>query len=471
MSKCTDMLNKFLLPITACITLVASAPAQTLSVGGADVDITPPPGNRMAGYFDERIATGTHDPLHAKALVLRQGQTELALVFCDLLGLSLNVTTNARARASALTGIPVPNIMISATHSHTGPLFDDIRETYFHQAALAKTGADPHRTMDYPAWLTERLVQVITEAQTNLRPAELSVGITTLEGVAFNRRYWMTNGTVHFNPGQLNPKIVRPAGPVDPRLGILLAREPGANLPFAGLTVFGLHSDTAGGALYSADYEYYLEQTLQGAFGSNYLSAFGLGPCGDINHVNVKKKETTTGYPVSERIGSTLGKTVLTASADLCPLTRPSFAVRDKTLIVPLQIPTPEQLASAQSMIDKLADSNVDFYARVSATKILDLAERGRFVPMEVQVFRFDADTALVCLPGEIFTELGMAIKHDSPFKYTFVMSVCNDRPSYVPTRKAFKEGSYEVTNSRVQPGSGEKLVKAAVRLLKQLKP
>jgi hypothetical protein len=462
---------RFLIIFFAGVATAASVWAQMPSVGAAEVDITPPAGNRMAGYFDERIATGTHDPLHAKALVLRQRRTELALVFCDLLGLSLNVSTNARARASALTGIPVPNIMISATHSHTGPLFDDIRDDYLHEAALAKTGADAHRTMDYPAWLIERLARVIVDAQTDLRPAELCADMTTLEGVAFNRRYWMTNGTVRFNPGQLNPKIVRPAGPVDPTVDILLAREPGAALPFAGITVFGLHSDTAGGTLYSADYEYYLEQTLQHAFGSNFLSAFGLGPCGDVNHVNVKKKEPVTGFAVSERIGRALGDTVVSASVILLPLAHPSLAVRDKTLLIPLQKPTAAQVASAQSMIDKLADTNADFYARVDATRTLDLVRRGPVVPMEVQVFRFDADTALVCLPGEIFAELGLAIKRGSPFPRTFVMTVCNDRPSYVPTEQAFKEGSYEVSNSRVQPGSGEKLVSTALRLLGQLKP
>jgi hypothetical protein len=88
---------------------------------------------------------------------------------------------------------------------------------------------------------------------------------------------------------------------------------------------------------------------------------------------------------------------------------------------------------------------------------------------MEVQVFRLDKETALVGLPGEIFCDLGQAIKRASPFKRTIVMSICNDRPAYVPTRKAFAEGSYEVANSRVKPGGGEMLVDAAVKLLKQL--
>ena len=89
---------------------------------------------------------------------------------------------------------------------------------------------------------------------------------------------------------------------------------------------------------------------------------------------------------------------------------------------------------------------------------------------MEVQVFRLDADTALVCLPCEIFVDLGLAIKKASPFKKTIVMSICNDRPSYVPTQKAFTEGSYEVTNARVKPGVGEMLVDTAVKLLKEVK-
>jgi neutral ceramidase len=76
---------------------------------------------------------------------------------------------------------------------------------------------------------------------------------------------------------------------------------------------------------------------------------------------------------------------------------------------------------------------------------------------------------AVVGLPGEIFVELGLAIKKASPFPLTMVIELCNDAPGYVPTAKAFKEGSYETVNSRVQPGGSEKLVEAARRLLKEL--
>src|SRR4051794_23512966 len=111
--------------VAAPATFCYGAQEQSLRAGAAEIDITPPIDHRMAGYFDERLATGVHDPLKAKALVLQQGKQQITFVFCDLVGVSLNVTTNARALASRKTAIPISNIVICATHSHTGPLFDD----------------------------------------------------------------------------------------------------------------------------------------------------------------------------------------------------------------------------------------------------------------------------------------------------------------------------------------------------------
>ena len=465
---CFVLTSCFLL--TSCKNTTPPSSQTSLRIGAAETDITPPIGYRMAGYFDERLSTGTHDPLKSKAIVLQQGKTKMALVFCDLLGLSLNVTTNARALASRQTGIPFSNIMISATHSHTGPLFDDVRRDYFHQAAIAKNGSDPTERVSYPDFLTERIVQAISEAYSKLRPAELETGITKQENMTYNRRFWMKNGKVVFNPGQLNTNIVRPAGPTDSDVGVLLARDAAGHHPFAGVTVFAMHSDTVGGSEHSADYEYYLQETLRQSFGPNFISAFGAGTCGDLNHINVNKKQTLKGFDMAKHLGTTLGQTVLSATNQLSPINEPSLTVRGTTLQLPLQEVTPEQVADARSKADKLGDPNIDFLTKVSMAKTLDLARHGPTYPMEVQVFRFDSNTALVCLPGEIFVELGLAIKQASPFKNTMVMSICNDRPNYVPTRKAFTEGSYEVTNSRVKPGSGESLVDAALKLLHEVK-
>ena len=126
--KPAEFLKCFLLPailLTVPLALLAKD-APPLQAGAAEIDITPHVGYRMAGYFNERLATGTHDPLKAKAIVLSDGKEKFAFAFCDLVGVTLHVTTNARAQFSKASGIPVSHIMICATHSHTGPNHDEI---------------------------------------------------------------------------------------------------------------------------------------------------------------------------------------------------------------------------------------------------------------------------------------------------------------------------------------------------------
>lgn len=442
---------------------------KPLECGIAEIDITPHKGFRMAGYFDERFSTGTHDPLKAKAIVFRQGKELVALVSCDLVGLPLKATAEARSKASAKTGIPVSNISIFATHSHTGPLFSNIQRNYYHKTAVEKFGRDPHEEYDYPDFLVPKLVEVIESAKRKLAEADVAVGIGTQDDLPFNRRYHMKNGRVAFNPGQLNTNIVSPAGSIDHDVGILLVGNNAKQEFVGGLTVFAMHADTTSGTEFSADYPYFIEQTLRNRFGKQYISAFGAGTCGDLNQINVAKKEPIKGFDVAERLGTSVARTVLNSVTNLHGISHPTLAVRNIKLTVPLQDVPPEKLAWAESRKDKMGDPDTDFFQKVEIVKFLDLAEKGNTWPMEVQVYRLDSDTAIVCLPCEIFADLGLAIKKQSPFKRTLVISISNDRPSYVPTLKAFKEGSYEITNARVKPGAGEMLVEGALKLLNDL--
>jgi len=168
-----------LLLLTGCRHTHDSSSKSVLQVGAAEVEITPPVGFRMAGYFSERLGTGMHDPLKAKAVVLRDGKEEIAMVFCDLIGMSLNVSTNARAQASRLTGIRVSSIMICATHTHTGPLFDDADDVwrdYFHKPAVQKYGNDPHETIDYSASWLRKLWMSLRKLTPAFGPRDLRPG-------------------------------------------------------------------------------------------------------------------------------------------------------------------------------------------------------------------------------------------------------------------------------------------------------
>jgi hypothetical protein len=393
----------------------------------------------------------------------------VALVFCDLVGVPRDIASQARQRASAATGIPVANIAVAATHSHTGPLYFGGMHTYLHEKAVAAHGRDPLEGFDYPADLVGRIADAVGAAWKSLAPVRLEAGTAAEPGLAFNRRFRMKDGSVRFNPGVLNPEIVRPAGPTDPEIGIVLIEplRPGDAQPIAGLTVFAMHLDTVGGTEYSADYPYYLETGLKQAFGPRFLSVFGAGTCGDINHIDV----TQRARPTTEALGTRLAEAVKSARSQLAVVENPSLDVRTASVTCDVQKPTAAEIADARAKADLITTGTLPFLERVQTAKVLDLLKRypeGRLA-IEVQAVRLGPELAIVTLPGEVFVELGLAIKARSPFETTLVVELANDVPNYIPTEKAFREGSYEVVNSRLAPGSGEQLVAVAGRLLREL--
>ncbi len=443
-----------------------SVDVPELTAGLAVIDITPPIPYRMSGYFRERLSTGTSNPLHAKAIVLRQGKERAALVFCDIIGLSLDVSSRVRRQVAKQSGIPAANILIAATHSHTGPLYFGALRKHLHNMAVAKLGSDPYEKVDYSSELAAKVVKVITQANEAAKPVRLKAGVAEQKGLSFNRRFHMKNGTVRFNPGILNPDIVRVAGPIDPEVGIVFFSEAGNDSAAAALVNFTLHLDTVGGTEYAADYPYYLEQALREIYGDKFVLLFGTGTCGDINHIDVTKKERLK----TDYIGNTLAQTVKAKAGSLETIAEPVLAMRSEIVQVPLQRYGPEKVAWAHESIKKVGTRELSFLEQVEAYKILALEMRpGRTIGLEVQVFRLSHDVAVVGLPGEVFVDLGLAIKRASPFATTLVIELCQDAPGYIPTKKAFAEGSYETVNSRIAPGGGEIMVDAAVRLLKEL--
>jgi len=437
-----------------------------LTAGLAVIDITPPVPYRMSGYFNERLSTGTSNPLHAKAIVLRQGKERAALVFCDIIGLSLDVSSRVRRQVAEQTGIPAGNILIAATHSHTGPLYFGALRKYLHNMAVAEQGSDPYEKVDYSSELAAKIVRVITQADAAAKPIRLKAGAAEQQGLSFNRRFHMKDGTVRFNPGVLNPDIVRPAGPIDPGVGIVFFSDSESGGAAAALVNFTLHLDTVGGTKYAADYPFYLEQSLREKYGDEFVLLFGTGACGDINHIDVTKRERLK----TDFIGNTLAQTVKAKAGSLEIVGEPALAVRSEVVEVPLQRYGPQKVAWARESIKKVGTRELSFLEQVEAYKILALEMRpGGTIGLEVQVFRLSSDVAVVGLPGEVFVDLGLAIKRASPFATTLVIELCQDAPGYIPTKKAFAEGSYETVNSRIAPGGGEIMVDAAVRLLKEL--
>jgi hypothetical protein len=243
-------LHKWLWSWLAVILVAAAwAPAalgeEELSVGVAESDITPPKGFPVAGYYHERLATGTLDPLKARAIVFRAAKTQAAVVSCDLTGIAVDLTGEVRRRASARTGIPAEHIIVTATHSHTAP--DYMKDLYDY---LGNRDGTTKAESPYAARLVGGIVDAIADAHSRAGPAVLEAGSARQETpVSFNRRFLMRDGSVRTWMSLDNPDVLRPAGPIDPEIGLLLIRSHASGKPQGLLSNFALHLDTVGGTL------------------------------------------------------------------------------------------------------------------------------------------------------------------------------------------------------------------------------
>ncbi len=437
-------------------------------IGVATTDITPPLGMPLAGYYHERGADGVLDPLCSKAMVIEKDGVRAAIVVLDTISVTRRITDRARALIEEATGIKGGYVMISATHAHTGPQFADrgkVGEAMGGQRQIA---------VEYTEGLPKLVAESVRLANERLQPARLSVGKGHCDGLAYNRRYFMRDGSTGWNPGRLNPNIMLPAGPTDPEVGLLYIDQPKATPPTKSIATyvnFAMHPDTTGGSKISADWPGALGRVLANYHGPEHLTLVANGTCGNLNHFDVSWSWQNGGSTEQNRIATLLGASIFQAYKNLEPLEAGRLAARWEKVELALPEISSQEIEAARKFVEQTKDDRGgNFMQLVRAYRALDVAGReGKPHQVEVQVISLGNQVAWVALPGEIFVELGLAIKKRSPFTHTFVAELANENIGYVPDRRSYAEGNYEPESARCAPGSGEKLVDTAVRMLDAL--
>jgi len=450
------------------VSLNAPVGAGGLRVGVGVTDITPKMGIPMAGYYHERGAEGVLDPLSCKAMVIESEGDRAAFVVLDVISVTRTITDQARAAIEQGTGIKGGHIMISATHAHTGPELID------HGQRSSDVGEQRRLAVEYTEALPRLISQSVRLANEHLQASQLSVAKGRCEGLAFNRRYFLRDGHVGWNPGKLNPDIVMPAGPNDPEVGILYAELPDAAGPMMSIATyvnFAMHPDTTGGSKISADWPGALGRVLAGYHGPNHVTLVANGTCGNINNFDFSWKWPNSGPFEQNRVSAILGAAVFQAYKDLRPVAGGRLRAKSERVELALPEITPEQLEEAKKTLASTKDDRGENFMRiVRSWRAIDVAGReGRPHRAEVQAISLGKDVAWVGLPGEVFVELGLALKKRSPFPQTFVVELSNDDVGYIPDRRSYAEGNYEPESARCAAGTGEKLVAVAAGLLAEL--
>ena len=452
---------------------------EPLSAGVAEVDITPAPGVELMGYGARQgVASGVHDPLFARALHLSSQGREVLLVCADLCLIAPAQADAVRARISERTGIPPECMMISCSHTHSGP------DTGL--GAWAMGQPEP----EHVTTLFDGLARAACEAVAHTAPARLRSGLAQAR-IGRNRRVW--------------------DGPLDPDLLVVQVEDPDGQ-PQAVLFHHGCHGTVLGhdNLEVSADWAGVAAGRISELTGAPAL--FLLGAHADVDprtrglmDLAIPGQSLGLGFEAVRVLGEEAADAALRALASSTQAP-PDVAALRTSLRLPLQLgdrPAAEARreldARKQALAEKLGIAVQDFprlsklgaaalervrglpiaqarellsetrlYLRDKSAPFLAAGERQ--VDVEVQALRI-GDAVLLGLPVEPTTNLGLDWKRRmrGRFAHAGVVGIANGWLRYLPHADdlAHPEARlhYEVLESILAPGACERLLDEGERL------
>lgn len=422
-----------------------------LQVGAARRDITPYPEQfgelEMRGSFSRRGTVRVNDPLYARATFFEGGGDRAALVTLDLIAAPRALVQDVRARLAQTLGLEARQVFICATHTHSAP-------------------APGHE--DYRDLFVRGICEAVEEAAEDAAPARVTAARSLVYGISFNRRVWQADGTVGMYFGYESPDIVLLDGPIDPILGVFSFEREGK--PRVVLANFSLHACTAGGGAISADYPAAFEDCLREVAREGLHLQFTNAPCGNVNHCDLSRAQALNPNGIlRHRTGATLAEAAWRSLGRAIEIEGGPVRAVSKTVTAATRPYTEEERAAAEAI--DIYDSSTwggDFLEATKKLRIRWCAQNGPTYDLEIGALRFGA-AGLAFLPGEDFVEFAIAIKKRSPlYPHTFAVELAGDDVSYVPTQEAFERGGYTVYSCRFEPGTGERMVDAAIEALQE---
>lgn len=454
----------------------------TFKAGFAYRDISPKEGMEQPGGYGKSFHKKSHDACKVRASVFDDGKAPVAVVGIDALFIRKPQVQAVRKRVSEKTGIKPDAIMISASHSHSaGPMGMVLHGEYDHSDKFTRRLAYEESSMadaEYLKHVENAISEAIIEAFEKRVPAKASAGFGIEGKVAFNRRFKMTNGLSYTHPGQGNPDIIAPAGPIDPQVGVLGVWSLD-NQPLGCIVNYACHATTSPGGS-SADYIYYIERAIQGVY-PEMAVVFLPGMAGDVTQVDnrLKYKILQSGEAASRYVGGSVGaealKTLLVLERSCAPLA--PIAFESQVLKIPRRVPHPDKVSKARELVakPKTAVDPTDWIFAKETVMLAARLEKEPVADVEMQAIQVGPAVFLSC-PAEYFCQFGLDIKAGSPFLVTMPVSLANDCIGYVPTAEALGPGGggYETrltSYSNLVPSAGRTMADTLILMSRKMKP
>lgn len=435
-------------------------------------DITPPQGLELAGYpHYPRNNTGAHDPLYAACMYLNNGEQEVAMVALDLLFFSKKHVQEVRRRAADACGIAGDHVMISCTHTHSGPWASGRLDI----ESLEAGKEQPH---EYVESVIANIVAIIKQAKEEAFDAAFTYGTSLCgaeSGVGGNRRL--------------------PGGPHDPLVSVMAIRDKEEKV--RGIMVnYTLHPTFIHewSNVCTADYPCYLKLQLE-ELEPGAIVGFAQGTSGNQSSRYYRQGES---YDEAERVGRLLGKAAHKVLEKALWQDSITIAVATDTLEFELRnFGTEEELRAKVAADEKNykelyakygnSTNRDEYYLWQNANlKLLGSEDQLGYIlmqkkgirielmddegPAEVQAFRLGG-CCVIGIPGEAFVEYGLYLKGMAGFGTVIVNEVTNGcLPGYMYTPESLVTGGYETDTSMLSEEFGMKLIQKALDTARKLK-
>ncbi len=445
---------------------------NTLQAGFARVNVTPPLGIPMRGYFQTRLAEGVLDELEINTLALACGDTKVVLMTLDAGAIETPDVNIFIENVAEETGLPKEAIIIHAIHTHTA-------------GSISFTSTN-ELVKGYSEFLRRRFRDVARMALDDLKPARMGWAVSKAPNVAFIRRFRMKDGSVRTNPGVGNPDILYPIGDVDERVNVLRFDREGAETIVLGN--MGNHPDCIGGLKFSADWPGFFRRILEKSL-DNVKAIFFNGAEGDLNHINVNAKDgllnhlhfdfdAPRGYTYSRHVGNVMASAAMQVYEVVNYVDVDSIKFARKIIELPSNMPTPEEMPLAHKyneLHDAGRDDEIPFEGMELTTVIADACRKVHlengpesfFLSMSAVAI---GNIALLGMPAEPFNAVGVGIKEAEGWDMVMPTCMTNGREGYFPTKDAYDEGGYEAKTSLYKAGAAEQLIREGKDLLATLR-
>ena len=451
---------------------------RTFRAGAATSNITPPLGSPIVGGWESPPAEYIHDELHARALVLDDGRTRLAIVVNDNVGISRDVFDEAKRSIQEKTGIPRENVLMSSTHTHSAA---SARSTHISGGALN----------EYQRFVASRISDAVSRAVHNLEAARIAWGVGREGSQIFNRRWKMKPGEelrnpfggmdqVRMNPPAGHPNLIEPAGPTDPEIHFISVQS-ASGRPIALLANYSLHYVGGVGRRHiSADYFGVFAKRIEELLGAEgqdppFVGIMSNGSSGNINNIDFRGERSQRKWRPYEKmrmVANLLAAEVFKSyqaleHRDWVPLSAAQAEVQ-----VGVRIPDEKDLAWAESVLKRPASASSTHVRETTyANRTLGMKDWPAQVPVILQVMRI-GKLGIAAIPAEVFVEIGLEIRKRSPFRQTFTISLANGAYGYLPTVEQHKLGGYETWRgtNRLEIEAAPKMVDTLLSLFQKVR-